>query len=189
MLAALAKLPADRLRSGAAFIETLTAHGSKGDVSPALPQEPIARRDGSWRWQLLSGLLVVVAAAGWTLATRGTGAKYTGPRGCEAQDGVWRHVGAGMSGMWITHNGYAIEVLYRNGAKTPETSTWRLMRCTDTTTTSVYLESSLTSSDGAALQTGAEVTGPVRIEDGVMVWRNPGKDGQLGEEHRGERIR
>ena len=188
VMAALAKLPADRIQSAAAFKTALTAPGSLRKTTAAVPPAKPTTRNAARPWQLASAVFAIVAIAGWGRASLGPSSEYRGPKGCEAQDGVWRHVGAGMSGTWITHNGYGLEVLFRKGATVPEFSSWRMVRCTDTTTTSIYLGSTLSGGD-SVLQTGAEVTSQVRIEEGIMIWRNPDKTGVLGPELRGERIR
>ncbi len=189
VLAALAKLPADRIQSAALFADALSGPSPTTAAREHEAQAAATTRTNVWPWQVATAALAIVAAAGWMRSNLAGNVPYTGPKGCEAQDGVWRHLSADKSGMWITHNGYGLEVFERKGSTTLETTSWRLIRCTDTTTTAVYQGSTLTSADAAMLKAGNEVTGPVRVVEDVMIWRNPEKSGQLGPENRGERIR
>ncbi len=186
-VAALAKLPADRIQSAAAFKTALTARDIQGKPIPDGSQDNSTMRHRTWRWRMATALLAAVAIAGWGRSAPGLRTAYKGPEGCEEQDGVWRHIGAGRKGTWITHNGYGLEVLFQNGDTVPQISSWKILSCANSINKSLYFESTLTSN--AAIESGRETTGPVRVEDGIMIWRNPDKAGVLGPELRGERIR
>ena len=188
VLAALARLPADRTQSAAAFGEALVGTGPARTTASSSVETRGSTRTAAWPWQIASAVLAIVAVAGWIRAVVPGRVPYTGPSGCEATEGVWRHAMADVSGVWIMHNGYGLEVKFSNGASVPEYSFWRNVRCTDSTATSVILGSTL-KEPGSTWQQGNEVTGPVHISEGIQTWQNPDSTGKLGAVMRGERIR
>lgn len=186
VVAALAKLPADRPQSASAFgnalSESAAAGARKVDLARRVPIRP-----AGWFWPLLSSALAIIGIAGW-LRTSGSAANaYRGPPGCESLDGVWRHADTNVtSGTWITHHGYTLEVVRLKDNPQLAMNRWRLISCTPTEFRFLQLEST---DPDPSLRTGAEVTSPYRIEGDFIVWQNPLPGGGFSNELRGERIR